>query len=74
MAAWPCIVAATSAMVPPEKTRQTKSFVQVLHDSCEVQVSQLPSPVIKGDSLYIKITQEEYMRKVSLTAEEIFMG
>jgi hypothetical protein len=60
MAAWPCMVAATSAIPSLQKITQTKSFSQVLHDSCEVQVSQLPSPVIKGDSLCIKITQAEY--------------
>jgi hypothetical protein len=37
-----------------------KSFAQVLQNSCEVLVSQLPLPAIKGDSLYIKITQSEY--------------
>ncbi|MCI26271.1 NBS resistance protein, partial [Trifolium medium] len=59
MCSWPCMVStvpAKPATAPP------RSFVQVLHDSCDVQISQLPSPSIKGDSLSIKITQEEYER------------
>ncbi|MCI46682.1 NBS resistance protein [Trifolium medium] len=46
----------------PAKPTNTppRSFAQVIHDSCDVQISQLPSPLIKGDSLNIKIMQEEY--------------
>jgi hypothetical protein len=33
------------------------------HDPCEVQLSQLPYQAIKGDSLCIKIMQEEYDQK-----------
>jgi hypothetical protein len=33
------------------------------HDPCEVQLSKLPYQAIKGDSLCIKITQEEYDQK-----------
>ncbi|KAK2404765.1 hypothetical protein QL285_054072 [Trifolium repens] len=43
--------------------RQNHSILcaaQVLSDSCQVQISQLPSPAIRGDSLSIKITQSEY--------------
>jgi hypothetical protein len=50
---------ATSSMLSSKKITQKKSFAQVLHDSYEVQVSQFPSLMIKGDSLCIKITQEE---------------
>jgi hypothetical protein len=39
--------------------------MQVLSDSCDIQISQLPAPAIKGDALSIKITQSEYERGVS---------
>ncbi|WJX56017.1 hypothetical protein P8452_41718 [Trifolium repens] len=52
MVAWPCMVAATSAIPSLQKITQMKYFAQVLHDSYEVQVSQLPSPVIKGETFY----------------------
>ncbi|KAK2429310.1 hypothetical protein QL285_027760 [Trifolium repens] len=35
-------------------------FAQVVNNPCEVQISKLPSPTIKGEDMYIKITQEEY--------------
>jgi hypothetical protein len=27
----------------------TRSFAEVVHDSCEIQISQLSCPIIKGD-------------------------
>ncbi|GAU44280.1 hypothetical protein TSUD_371800 [Trifolium subterraneum] len=53
---WPCLASAA----PVCDVVQKKSFAQVVHNSCDVQISQLPSPMIKGESLHIKITQEEY--------------
>ncbi|PNX89783.1 putative NBS resistance protein, partial [Trifolium pratense] len=53
---WPCLDSAPTI----KETKLKKSFAQMLQDSCEVQIKELPSPVIKGDSVYIKITQEEY--------------
>jgi hypothetical protein len=44
----------------PQNQALSRSFAQVLHDSCEIQISQLLRAMIKGDSLYIKIMQEEY--------------
>jgi hypothetical protein len=37
-----------------------RSFADILHASCDIQISQLPCPVISGGSLSIKITQHEY--------------
>jgi hypothetical protein len=59
---------------PPAKPEQTKpgpstaanrSFTQMVNTSCEVQVSQLPAPLIRGESLCIKITQSEYEKGLS---------
>ncbi|MCI77982.1 hypothetical protein A2U01_0099252, partial [Trifolium medium] len=49
MASWPCMVdpSAMKHAVPKENAR---SFADVLHNSCEVQLSQLPCPAIRGDS------------------------
>jgi hypothetical protein len=43
-----------------EETVMTNLFAQVVNNPCEVQISKLPSPTIKGEDMYIKITQEEY--------------
>jgi hypothetical protein len=56
---WPCLASASSKQ-PDNTTKHHRSFAQVLNDSCDVQISQLPAPAIKGEELYIKITQSEY--------------
>jgi hypothetical protein len=53
-------LAAASPKQPVTTTNHQRSFAEVLHESCDVQVNQLPSPAIKGEELYIKITQSEY--------------
>ncbi|XP_058765590.1 uncharacterized protein LOC131639102 [Vicia villosa] len=48
---------------PPKKpttSQSTKSFAQVLTGVCDIPLSQLPNPVIKGDKPSITIPEEEY--------------
>jgi hypothetical protein len=51
---WPYMVATTTSAKPA-----TASFARIFHDFCEVQMSRLSSPTIKGDTICIKITQDE---------------
>jgi len=37
-----------------------KSFAQASSNSCEIQLSQLPPKVVMGDSVRVKISQDEY--------------
>ncbi|XP_058755862.1 uncharacterized protein LOC131629080 [Vicia villosa] len=39
---------------------QKKSFAQALNGVCDIPISQLPQPIIKGDRLSITIPEEEY--------------
>ncbi|PNY02418.1 putative NBS resistance protein [Trifolium pratense] len=58
---WPCMIASSPIKPQPASiSHLDRSFVQALQDSCDVQISQLPEPAIKGEDLYIKITQSEY--------------
>ncbi|KAF1859805.1 hypothetical protein Lal_00027987 [Lupinus albus] len=45
---------------PPTTSIHKKSFTQALKNSCDVPISQLPQPCIKGDVIAIKIREEEY--------------
>ncbi|PNX79318.1 putative NBS resistance protein, partial [Trifolium pratense] len=56
---WPCMVSSSPPKPVPPPTH-SRSFAQMLHDSCDVQIASLPSPAIRGDSLCIKITHDEY--------------
>ncbi|PNY13192.1 putative NBS resistance protein [Trifolium pratense] len=55
---WPCLASVPSKPVTVVKPQ--RSFAQVLDDSSVVQFNPLPSPVLKGDALFIKISKEEY--------------
>ncbi|MCI04025.1 NBS resistance protein, partial [Trifolium medium] len=54
---WPCMVSPA-----PEKpsSAANRSFAQALNDACDVTISQLLVPAIRGEDLCIKITQHEY--------------
>lgn len=41
---------------------QHKSFAQALNSSFDISLSQLPRPCVKGDSISIKISEEEYQK------------
>ncbi|MCI49849.1 hypothetical protein A2U01_0071093, partial [Trifolium medium] len=55
---WPCMVSPVPAK--PSPSASIRSFAQVLNDACDVKISQLHVPAIRGDYLCIKITQHEY--------------
>lgn len=37
-----------------------KTFAQVLHNACDVPLSQFPAPCMKGDKLAVQIPEDEY--------------
>lgn len=47
---------------PDSATSETKtlSFAQVVSNSLDISLSQLLKPCVKGDSISIKISEEEY--------------
>lgn len=49
--------AAATAVKPPESS---KSFMQALSSSCELQLNQLPPNVVMGNFMRVKISQAEY--------------
>lgn len=58
---WPCLAsmdtAAPTAVKSPE---YRKSFLQALSVSGELQLNQLPPKVVMGDTVRVKISQDEY--------------
>lgn len=38
-----------------------KTFVQIVNNICDIPISQLPKPSIKGDMLAVTIPEEEYL-------------
>jgi hypothetical protein len=44
----------------PPASSKVKSFVDVVNNVCDVPLSQMPQPVIKGDRIAILIPEEEY--------------
>lgn len=40
--------------------KQHKTFAQALNNVCDIPLSQLPKPCLKGDSLAINIPEDEY--------------
>ncbi|OIW07807.1 hypothetical protein TanjilG_31999 [Lupinus angustifolius] len=48
----------TAPKIPEIQTK--KSFAQALKATCDISISQLPQPCIKGDAIAIKIPEEEY--------------
>lgn len=43
-----------------ETTKQPKSFVDAVNNVCDIPLSQLPKPCVKGDKWAIFIPEEEY--------------
>jgi len=43
-----------------EKINTTKSFAQALSESCDIQLHKLPPKVYIGDTVSVKISQDEY--------------
>ncbi|CAL0318467.1 unnamed protein product [Lupinus luteus] len=45
---------------PATATHSKKSFAQAVKNSCDIALSQLPQPCIKGEAIAIKIPEEDY--------------
>ncbi|XP_019430036.1 PREDICTED: uncharacterized protein LOC109337512 [Lupinus angustifolius] len=45
---------------PISEVHKNESFAQALKATCDISISQLPQPCIKGDAIAIKIPEEEY--------------
>lgn len=50
-----------SAQIPSSSPKPTKTFVQALNNACDIPLSQLPIPCVKGDVIAVKIPEEEYV-------------
>jgi hypothetical protein len=59
---WPCMTGGTDP--PSQVVSHDRSFAQVMQNSCDILVSQLPVPSIKGDDLCIKITHYKYKKSL----------
>jgi hypothetical protein len=55
---------AAAAIIPhgskPQPSPQRKSFAQALTNVCDVPISKLPKPCLKGEKISIKIPEEAY--------------
>ena len=40
---------------------QRKTFAQTLGNSCDIPLSQLPTPCIKGDMIVVRVDEENYL-------------
>ncbi|KAI5391556.1 hypothetical protein KIW84_076388 [Lathyrus oleraceus] len=50
--------------------KQPKSFVEAVNNVCDIPLSQLPKPSVKGDKLAIVIPEEEYQLGLKAWAHE----
>lgn len=55
---WPFLASIDSTTTQTPETGKT--FAQVLADSGYTQLSQLPTKVVRGDTVRVKISQDEY--------------
>jgi hypothetical protein len=61
---WPCLQSLPSKPLSPPKSSiptQQKSFALALSNVCDIPLSQLPKPCVKGDRWSIAIPEEEYL-------------
>ena len=54
-------VGATSTI----KNTTNKIFVQPLQNTCDIPLSQLPTPCVKGDTVVVTIPEDEYKRSLA---------
>ncbi|KAL5179711.1 hypothetical protein HKD37_01G000969 [Glycine soja] len=59
---WTFLLDPSSPTIPvPSKLQSQKaSFAKILSNSCDIVISKLPKPYLKGDTFSIKISVEEY--------------
>jgi len=60
---WSFMAALDASM--PKPSEPGKSVAQVLSDSCDIPLNQLPPKVIMGDTVRVKITQAEFDSGIS---------
>nr|ABD33371.2 IMP dehydrogenase/GMP reductase, related [Medicago truncatula] len=79
---WPCLVASTPKSVSTRSFAQatvaspskvSKTFSQALSNSCNILVSQLPKPCLKGEKISIKISEDHYSTGV-LDCQNVLYG
>jgi hypothetical protein len=64
---WSCVDLSRKQSVPDKSNPKTqKSFAQAASNVCEIPLSQLPQPCVKGDEIAIPIPEEEYSACVML--------
>ncbi|XP_068497675.1 uncharacterized protein [Phaseolus vulgaris] len=47
-----------------DKPGQRKSFAQALGTTCDIPLSELPTPCIKGDMIVVRIDEEDYLARL----------
>lgn len=66
---WSCLISddpqpaktiSSAANPKPPLSTQLKTFAQAVNNVCDIPLSQLPQPCIKGDRLVIEIPDDEY--------------
>ncbi|GAU48100.1 hypothetical protein TSUD_133200 [Trifolium subterraneum] len=50
--------------VNPKAPKQQKSFIDAVNNVCDIPLSQLPIPCVKGDNYAISIPEDEYQQGV----------
>jgi len=40
---------------------RNRTFGQVLHNTCDIPLSKFPKPCLKGDMIYVQISEEDYL-------------
>lgn len=79
---WPCLVDYTPKSVSTRSFAQataasqskvSKTFAQALSNSCNIPVSQLPKPCLKGEQISIKISENHYSTGV-LDCQNVLYG
>jgi hypothetical protein len=61
---WSCLqdqASKPSSSKSPPAPSKLKSFADAVNNVCDVPLSQLPQPVVKGDRIAISIPEEEYV-------------
>lgn len=52
----------SSPVLPsPSLPQKKKSFEQALNNACDIPLSQLPVPCLKGDAVAVQIPEDEYL-------------
>ncbi|MCI08339.1 pectin acetylesterase, partial [Trifolium medium] len=63
---WKCLAGDSEPKIPTkeqpkEQPKVHRTFAQALTNICEIPLSQIPQPVVKGDRLSIQIPEDDYL-------------